>query len=125
MNDFSGGACVAGVEQCLRERDWSDSPLGAPSGWPPALAHAARFMCAAATPMFLGWGEALGVLYNDASVPMLGARHPAMFGRGLRDWPALGSCASSIVMWHVRLRIWLTRPRARGRQRFSVGPSSA
>jgi PAS domain S-box-containing protein len=87
MNDFSGGARVAAVEQCLRERDWSDSPLGAPSGWPPALAHAARFMFDAATPMFLGWGEALGVLYNDASVPLLGAHHPAAFGRGLHDWP--------------------------------------
>ncbi|WP_322400610.1 PAS domain S-box protein [Massilia luteola] len=87
MNDLSGRASVAGVEQCLRERDWSDSPLGAPSGWPPALAHAARFMFDAATPMFLGWGEALGVLYNDASVPLLGGHHPATFGRGLRDWP--------------------------------------
>src|SRR5262249_35580681 len=34
-------------------------------------------------------------------------------------------CASSMVMWHVRLRIRATRPRARARQRFSVGPSSA
>ena len=28
-------------------------------------------------------------------------------------------------MWQVRLRIRFTRPRARGRQRLSVGPSSA
>src|SRR6476620_11246258 len=34
-------------------------------------------------------------------------------------------CASSIVRWHVRLRMRATRPRARARQRFSVGPSSA
>ena len=30
-----------------------------------------------------------------------------------------------IVMWQVRLRMRVARPRARGRQRFSVGPSSA
>ena len=77
MNDFSGGARVAGVEQCLRERDWSGSPLGAPSTWPPALAYAARFMFDSATPMFLAWGDALGVLYNDASVTILRGRHPA------------------------------------------------
>jgi len=87
MNDFSGGARAAGVEQCLRERDWSDSPLGPPSAWPPALAHAARFMFDAATPMFLGWGDALGILYNDAAVPVLRAGHPASLGRALRDWP--------------------------------------
>ncbi len=28
-------------------------------------------------------------------------------------------------MWHVRLRMRVARPRARGRHRFSVGPSSA
>ena len=33
--------------------------------------------------------------------------------------------ASSIVMWQVRLWMRATRPRARGRQRFIVGPSSA
>ncbi len=33
--------------------------------------------------------------------------------------------ASWIVMWQVRLRMRLTRPRARGRQRLRVGPSSA
>ena len=39
------------------------------------------------------------------------------------------ACASAVsptirVMWHVRFRIRLTRPRARARQRFIVGPSS-
>ena len=29
------------------------------------------------------------------------------------------------VMWQVRLRIRVARPRARGRQRLRVGPSSA
>jgi PAS domain S-box-containing protein len=87
MNDFSADAHVAGVEQWLRARDWSDSPLGAPSAWPPALAHAARFMFDAAIPMFLAWGDALCLLYNDASVAVLRARHPATLGRSLRDWP--------------------------------------
>ena len=30
-----------------------------------------------------------------------------------------------MVMWQVRLRIRVARPRARGRQRFMVEPSSA
>jgi hypothetical protein len=32
--------------------------------------------------------------------------------------------ASVTVMWHVRLRILATRPRARARQRFMTGPPS-
>ena len=32
---------------------------------------------------------------------------------------------TTTVMWHVRLRTRVARPRARGRNRFSVGPSSA
>src|SRR6185295_6846261 len=45
--------------------------------------------------------------------------------RGVRVVPAFGFWASSIVMWQVRLKIRLTRPRARGFHRLSVGPSSA
>ena len=33
--------------------------------------------------------------------------------------------ATMTVMWQVRLLMRLARPRARGRNRFSVGPSSA
>ena len=33
--------------------------------------------------------------------------------------------ATITVMWHVRLRMRVARPRARGRKRRSVGPSSA
>ena len=86
MNDFIGGPHAVGLDQHLRERDWSDSPLGPPSAWPPALAYAARFALDAAVPMFVGWGEALTLLYNDASAPLLGEHHPRQFGRGLRDW---------------------------------------
>src|SRR5581483_7778446 len=42
----------------------------------------------------------------------------AAAGRTSTSWSSL------TVMWHVRLRIRLTRPRARGRQRLIVGPSS-
>jgi PAS domain S-box-containing protein len=88
MNDFIGRVHAVGIGQHLRERDWSDSPLGSPSTWPPALAHAARFLLDAPVPMFLGWGETLALLYNDASLPVLGAHHPLRLGRSLRDWPA-------------------------------------
>jgi PAS domain S-box-containing protein len=87
MNDFPGKSLATSVERHLRERDWSTSPLGAPASWPPALAYAARFVLDAATPMFLGWGGAAAVLYNDAAVALLGGHHPGLLGASLRDWP--------------------------------------
>ncbi|MFL6634620.1 MAG: PAS domain-containing protein [Massilia sp.] len=86
MNDPAGGLPASGVERALRERDWSASPLGAPSGWPPALAYAARFVLDAPVPAFLGWGDVPVLLYNDGAVPLVGVRHPALFGASLADW---------------------------------------
>src|SRR5207245_1490040 len=47
------------------------------------------------------------------------------FGAGGGGAGAVGASTSRTVMWHVRLWIRATRPRARARQRFIVGPSSA
>ncbi len=41
-----------------------------------------------------------------------------------RARPFVSRSATTTVMWLVRLRIWLARPCARGRNRLSVGPSS-
>jgi PAS domain S-box-containing protein len=87
MNDFAGRSSALGIEACLRECDWTASPLGAPATWPPTLAHAARFLFDAPVPMVVAWGEGQGVLYNDAAVPLLGAHHPGLFGARLADWP--------------------------------------
>ena len=45
-------------------------------------------------------------------------------GSGARVTVAVVAGPSVIVMWHIRFRIWAARPRARGRQRLIVGPSS-
>jgi PAS domain S-box-containing protein len=87
MTDFPGTPPARGIEWHLRACDWTASPLGAPSAWPPALAHAARFLFDAPMPMLLAWGDVQGVLYNDAAVPLLGAHHPGLLGARLADWP--------------------------------------
>src|SRR4028118_992190 len=45
-------------------------------------------------PMFVAWGEELGLLYNDAYAEILGAKHPAALGAPFRQvwaeiWPAI------------------------------------
>ncbi len=74
----------------MRERDWGNSPLGAPETWPPALATAASMMLHSAFPMFVAWGGELRLLYNDAYARLLGDKHPAALGQPMqRVWGAL------------------------------------
>lgn len=72
----------------LRTYDWSATPLGEPSRWPQSLRTAVQMMMASGHAMCLAWGPERTFLYNDAYVPMLGARHPAAFGATFQEaWP--------------------------------------
>ena len=78
------GAEDGEVRRLLRERDWSDSPLGPPDTWPPELATAVSMAVSSAFPMFVAWGADLCLLYNDAYIPILGDKHPRAFGQPFR-----------------------------------------
>ncbi|HEY8608305.1 MAG TPA: ATP-binding protein [Noviherbaspirillum sp.] len=65
----------------MRAHDWSQSPLDHPRTWPPALRTAVGMMIHSDFPMFIAWGAALGFLYNDAYIQVLGGKHPAAMGR--------------------------------------------
>ncbi|UQA59099.1 PAS domain-containing protein [Polyangium aurulentum] len=90
--------CLAGggeVGALLRARDWAESPLGPVDGWPESLRTAARMALASRAPMLVFWGDALTTLYNDACIPMLGARHPdALAAPAAQWWDALGGEAA-------------------------------
>lgn len=67
---------------------WHNCPLGPFAEWPHALRTAVGMMLAARFPMFIAWGPDLPYLYNDACIPIVGARHPHAFGRPFREvWP--------------------------------------
>jgi PAS domain S-box-containing protein len=65
----------------MRENDWSNSPLGPPQHWSPALRTVTGLMLDSKFPMFLAWGPELGFLYNDPYIEVLGAKHPDALGR--------------------------------------------
>ncbi|MDB5720280.1 MAG: domain S-box protein [Alphaproteobacteria bacterium] len=78
----------AGVAELLE----SGSSLGPLEAWPPSLRATWRLMVQSKFPMFIAWGDSLSFLYNDAYVPILGAKHPGSFGRPFREvwaeiWP--------------------------------------
>ena len=79
---LSGGGSVGAL---MREKDWSDSPLGPPSSWPQSLRSVVGLLLNSKFPMFVAWGPALGFLYNDAYAEILGGKHPAAIGSRFED----------------------------------------
>jgi signal transduction histidine kinase/ActR/RegA family two-component response regulator len=65
----------------IRAHDWRSTPIGDPAEWPQALKTLVSLMLASEQPMFLAWGADRAWLYNDAFVPILGAKHPGALGR--------------------------------------------
>ena len=83
------------VGAILRGLDWAASPLGPPEAWPQSLRSAAALCLSAPAPMILHWGPDFLVLYNDATVALIGDLHPASLGRPASEafraaWPVLG-----------------------------------
>jgi hypothetical protein len=76
----------------MRSHDWVGTPLGAPLAWPQSLRNAMELMLGSSFPMFLLWGKQSSYVYNDAYIPILGARHPNALGRSfLSVWPEIRS----------------------------------
>ncbi|GHF65629.1 PAS domain S-box-containing protein [Amycolatopsis bartoniae] len=76
----------------MRNFAWGDSPFGAPETWPAALRTAVRICLTSRFPMIIWWGEELRFLYNDAYLPLLGTKHPALGKPGERVWTEI---------WHI------------------------
>ncbi len=72
----------------MRSHDWESSALGAPDRWPQPLKTLVGVLLAAEQPMFVAWGAASILLYNDAYAPMLADRHPRALARPFFEvWP--------------------------------------
>jgi PAS domain S-box-containing protein len=88
----SGGAyeVFAGESEMAarcRALDWSATPLGPVSGWPPALRWAVRTALEAPFPINLWCGAELVLIYNDGYRHVLGSKHPGSLGRpGAEVW---------------------------------------
>ncbi|QJC57547.1 Autoinducer 2 sensor kinase/phosphatase LuxQ [Polaromonas vacuolata] len=61
------------------------SPLGQPADWPQSLRSVINLMLGSAFPMFLTWGPAQSMLYNDAYSEIMGSKHPAGLGQPFAD----------------------------------------
>ncbi|HEY4014098.1 MAG TPA: ATP-binding protein [Polyangiaceae bacterium] len=76
--DFLVGGGEMGAR--IRAKDWSVTPLGAPSSWPLSLKTCVRIVLTSRQAMFVWWGESLVNIYNDAYKSIVGGKHPEALG---------------------------------------------
>ncbi len=69
------------LARLMRGFDWARTSLGAPQQWPQSLRTAVRIMLTSRQPIWIGWGEELIYLYNDAYRSIIGGKHPWALGR--------------------------------------------
>jgi PAS domain S-box-containing protein len=80
---FPGGGEMV---QRMRDYPWEESALGDPRDWPSSLRTACRICLTSRFPMIVWWGPELRFLYNDAYMPLLGDKHPALGLSGREVW---------------------------------------
>ncbi|MEO7121215.1 MAG: PAS domain-containing protein [Ginsengibacter sp.] len=97
---LSGGGKMG---QLIRAHDWSENPLGNPSGWPQTLRIATRIMLDSPFAMYIAWGREYIQLYNDGYRPILGTtKHPRALGISTREtfeeiWPTIGPMFEGVM----------------------------
>ena len=102
-----GSAEASGSAQDLfRTTDWAGTSLGDVETWSPVLRTMVDSCLASAFPMQVVWGPECVAIYNDAFASLVGAGHPAGFGRPLREtwgenWGIVGPQVTE-VMQHGR-----------------------
>ncbi|MBM6579282.1 PAS domain-containing protein [Microvirga sp. BT689] len=98
--DFLGDGGVMGER--IRHHDWSATPVGPIEAWPHSLRTAVGMMLHSKFPTYLVWGRDLTSFYNDAYVPILGAK-PEALGQPFRDvwgeaWDVVGPIAEKALL---------------------------
>jgi anti-anti-sigma factor len=104
----------------MSARNWADTPLGAPEGWPAGLRSAVRMMLTSRFSMWAAWGPELTTFYNDAyRRDTLQAKHPWALGRPASEvwaeiWHDIGPRIQSVLdtgvaTWDEDLLLFLER----------------
>jgi signal transduction histidine kinase len=88
--------------ELLRSFDWERTPLGAPDTWPQSLCTVTNILLTSRYAMWMGWGESLTFLYNDAYRPTLALKHPWALGRPAKEvwseiWREIGPRIQSVI----------------------------
>ena len=128
---WDGAAAMRSVYQQV---DWSATALGPQETWPALLRLVADLCLDSDSPVLIGWGPDLLMLYNEAYIPLLGAeKHPWALGRPASEvkprlWPAEEERVHEIMQtgrpYHLDDQLLIIERRAIPRRRTSASPSA-
>ena len=103
----------------MREFDWSSTTFGPPQTWPENLRLAVSLCLPSRFPILLWWGPEFKVLYNDAYIPWLLAKHPRVLARPGREcwselWDTIGPMlegvrTSGTATWSEEMQMYFVR----------------
>ncbi|MEJ7601302.1 MAG: PAS domain-containing protein [Kofleriaceae bacterium] len=97
---FPGDSELANL---MRAKDWASTPLGPVEHWPAKLRAAVGIVLTSRFAMWMGWGEQLAFLYNDAyRTDTLGPKHPRSLGMAASEvwseiWPEIAPRVRDVV----------------------------
>ena len=86
----------------MADHDWARTPLGPSETWSQSLRTSVSTLLRSRYPMILAWGDQFVMLYNDAFIPTLGAKHPHALGGLLpvefaEVWDEVGPMQRSVL----------------------------
>ncbi|MGW4365774.1 SpoIIE family protein phosphatase [Nocardia takedensis] len=91
----------SGLNALMASTDWAATSMGGVDTWCAELRVAVGICLNSPFPMLLMWGPDLAMIYNDAFVPILGAKHPALGQSCARvwadAWPVVGSMIETVM----------------------------
>jgi signal transduction histidine kinase len=91
------------MARLMRDKRWELTPLGPVEAWPAGLRSAVRIVLTSRFSMWMGWGDDLTFLYNDAyRIDTLGVKHPRVLGGPTREtwseiWSEIGPRIAAVL----------------------------
>jgi PAS domain S-box-containing protein len=68
----------------IRDFDWSSTALGPMHTWSEPLRQCVVFVMANPDPRLVVWGDDMTFIYNEACLPLFGAKHPEALGQNVQ-----------------------------------------
>ena len=89
---------TAEMARRIQAHDWGRSGLGAIENWPAAMRTVVDLSLRSPAAMMTWWGPNAVMLYNDAYIPIAGARHGRLLGESVFDgWPEVADLNRGIL----------------------------
>ncbi|MEA5507712.1 PAS domain S-box protein [Halotia wernerae UHCC 0503] len=73
------------IKMLMQSINWATTPIGTAKNWLQSLRTSISICLGSPLPMMLFWGTDLVQFYNDAYLPLLGAKHPGALGQRAQE----------------------------------------